>query len=565
MARTSRKGAALQTATIPAQRVWNTAVYARLSSEDSGRKGADTIDTQIELVVSYISERPHLSLCGTYVDNGSSGKDFDRPAWNRLMDDIRAGKVDAVAVKDLSRFGRNYIETCEMLEKIFPFMGVRFLSVNDGYDSEHEGGYSEGLIVALKNLVNDQYIKDISRKLSASHQARRERGEYTGAAPYGYKKSDSVKGRLEPDEETAPIVRQIFEWRAEGMGHYAICKRLDEMGVHTPIGRQREKYGIFNSDFYKASVWQPRAVKLMVRNRVYLGYLELGKIRQSISERKPYTIIPESEWHVVEGAHEPLVSRELWEKANAVEQAKRAEFFDTHQNNDYPSNLFRGFLVCGACGSKLVRMHRKRTNKNGTVYDKYSYKCPLRRQHDEAQQFPQVLYDVIYNAVLPIVAAQIKMAANLGAVIEKWHKRQGNPRAAIDADISRATRELETINNRLAGLYESFVDKLLSEREYVQVKDNYERQAESLRKKTEELSLRVAVITDVSASDNHWLAAARSFQNPEALTREMLEAIVERITVSGRNDVRVAWKFRDEFAALEECAGYSTKTGKEGA
>jgi len=145
MARTSRKGNARQSTITPSQRIWHTAVYARLSLEDSGRKGADTIDTQIELVRSYVEQRNYLLLEDTYIDNGASGKDFDRPAWNRLMDEIRAGHIDCVCVKDLSRFSRNYIETCEFLEKIFPFMGVRFISVNDGYDNQTPGDNNRGL------------------------------------------------------------------------------------------------------------------------------------------------------------------------------------------------------------------------------------------------------------------------------------------------------------------------------------------------------------------------------------------------------------------------------------
>ena len=162
MARTSRKGNAKVQVAL-AEKKWSTAIYARLSVEDSGRKGADTIETQIELIHSYVSDRNYLEIYDTYIDNGESGKDFDRPAWNRMMDDIRSGKVNCVAVKDLSRFGRNYIETCEMLEKIFPFMGVRFISINDGYDSGADGSYSDTLIISLKNLVNDRYIMDISR------------------------------------------------------------------------------------------------------------------------------------------------------------------------------------------------------------------------------------------------------------------------------------------------------------------------------------------------------------------------------------------------------------------
>jgi len=200
MPRISRKGSITgQTITTAiTERVWNCAVYARLSLEDSGRKGADTIETQIELISSYVAKSSDLSLYNTFIDNGASGKDFERPAWSRLMDEIRAGRIDCIVVKDLSRFSRNYIETCEFLEKIFPFMGVRFVSINDGFDSHTSSNRNEGLIIALKFLVNNQYLKDTSRKISASIKARRERKEYIGThAPYGYQKSKAVKGKLE--------------------------------------------------------------------------------------------------------------------------------------------------------------------------------------------------------------------------------------------------------------------------------------------------------------------------------------------------------------------------------
>jgi DNA invertase Pin-like site-specific DNA recombinase/rubrerythrin len=556
MARTSRKSSARQAAAAPAERVWNCAVYARLSVEDSGRRGADSIDTQIELVTSYVSECSYLSLTDTYIDNGESGKDFDRPAWNRLMDDIRSGRIDCVAVKDLSRFGRNYIETCEFLEKIFPFMGVRFVSVNDGYDSGKDSGYSEGLIIALKNLMNDRHIKDISRKISASLEARRERGEYTGSfAPFGYSKSVSEKGRLVPDEETAPIVRQIFTWRSEGIGQAAICKRLDEMGILPPAGRLREKYGIHGGDYYKAKVWQPRAIKKMLQSRIYLGHLSQGKTRQALHENKGLQFIPASGWHITEDAHEPIVRLELWEAANAVCEARRKEFFEDRIQRDLPENIFKGFLVCGSCGTKLTRHACRKTNPSGKSYEYFYYACSLKRQHPVDEQFSMTRFDIIYDVVYPLVSQELVTAANLGAVIEKRSKQKAGPRTAVDSEISRSARELETINSRLAKLYEDYVDGLLNEHEYVCVKSGYEQRAESLREQMEALSKRAALIADVSASDNRWLRAALEFKNPTELTREMLEAIVERVEVSGPQSIKVVWKFRDEFALLEACAG----------
>jgi DNA invertase Pin-like site-specific DNA recombinase len=554
MARTSRKGAALQAA-IPAERVWNAAVYARLSLEDSGRKGADTIDTQIELVSSYVAQRPYLSLADTYVDNGESGKDFDRPAWNRLMDDIRGGRVDCVCVKDLSRFSRNYIETCEFLEKIFPFMGVRFVSVNDGYDNNNPDSRSEGLLVALKALVNDQYLRDISRKICSSVKARRERGAYTGSfAPFGYRKVDGQKGKLEPDEETAPIIREIFEWRAAGVSHLAICKRLDERGTLTPNERLRRERGIFRSDFFKATIWREATIKGMIRSRVYIGCLEQGKHEQRLYEHKPCTPVPESDWIITENAHEPIVSRELWEAANAVEAAARESHADCVRKGGEPENIFRGFTVCGICGAKIPRLHNKKTDVYGHHYEYYIYTCPLKRQHPAEPVYRSIRAEALYDAVFTPVAEELQRARNLGAIIEKRSKRQANPRAALDAEINRAARELETINQRLAKLYENYADKLLTEMEYIGLKAEYERRAESVRSRTEDLSRRAALVSDVSESNNRWLSAARAFQNPTELTREMLEAVVERIEVYDPGTVKIIYKYKDEFEMLKSCA-----------
>lgn len=554
MARTSRKGAARQT-TSPAERVWKTAVYARLSLEDSGRKGADTIETQIELVASYVAQRSYLSSVATYVDNGVSGKDFDRPAWNRLMDDIRAGRIDCVCVKDLSRFSRNYIETIEFLEKIFPFMGVRFVSVNDGYDSNTPGSKNEGLVIALKSLIHDQYLKDISRKTTSAYIARRERGEFTGAfAPFGYKKSKLIKGKLEPDEVTAPIVRDIFHWRAKGISQTEICKKLDAAGVPCPSNRLKETANVKGEGYYRANIWQPRAIKKMIASPVYLGHLAYGKTRQSLAEHKPLTTLPKSEWHIIENVHEPIVSRELWEAANAVEAERKAEFYGNRQRITLPENIFRGYLVCGFCGSKLVRSHNEKTNPSGKSYEYFHYYCTLHRIHTNEPNYKRVRLEAIYDVAFTLVAQKLKSAENLGAIIAKRAKQQANPRAVLDAEITRTSRELETLNQRLAGLYESYVDKKLTEMQYVGMRKIYEERAETLRRGINDLSHRAAVVGDVSVSDNRWLKAARDFQNPVELTPEMLEAIVDRIEVSGPDNIVVIWKYCDEFALLNAMA-----------
>jgi DNA invertase Pin-like site-specific DNA recombinase len=450
-------------------------------------------------------------------------------------------------------FGRNYIEACELLEKVFPFMGVRFISVNDGYDSELEGGHSEALILSLKNLVNDQYVREISRKVSTSLKVRRERGEHCGAfAPFGYVKSKTVKNKLEPDEETAPIVRDIFRWRAEGMGQSAICKRLDEMGVPCPSRLLMQRYNLKKDGYYKASVWQPKAIKRMIASRLYLGHLEQGKTRQALYEYKPLRQVPESEWHITENAHDPIVSVELWEAANDVSRENRAKYHDGLTYPNLPENLFKGFLVCGACGSKLARHHNKRTNPSGKQYEYFYYACSISRQHPE-RQFPMVRFENIYDAVLPAVAQRLALVENMGALIEKRAKSKENPHALLDAEIGRVTRELEDFSQKIAGLYEKYVVKDLSEREYCLIKDEYAARQNVLRDRIDALSRRAAVLTENANVDNRWLSATRAFVNPTELTREMLEAMVESIEVSGPTNIHVTWKFRDDFILLEAC------------
>lgn len=239
MARKSRFRAPVQEK--PKLRVYSTGAYVRLSVLDGPQCDSDSIENQEALVRAYVESDPSLSLFSVYSDNGETGVDFERDDFERLLDDIRAGKVDCVIVKDLSRFGRNYIEAGEYLEKIFPFMGVRFIAVNDGYDSIDPAA-SDSLSMHLKNLVNDVYARDISQKICPVLQEKQERGEFIGNwAAYGYLKSAEDKHRLVVDEETAPVVRDIFQWRLIGMDYQEIAKRLTELGIPSPSRYRFEK------------------------------------------------------------------------------------------------------------------------------------------------------------------------------------------------------------------------------------------------------------------------------------------------------------------------------------
>ena len=238
MARTKRKtNPVIPAAEVPVQtqKRYRAAAYARLSVEDSGRPGADTIEGQKALLTSFIESKPDMKLAALFCDNGRTGTDFDRPQFEKLMEEVRKGHIDCIVVKDLSRFGRNYKETGNYLERIFPFLGVRFIAVNDGFDTLTAQRGADGYLVPLKNLINEVYSKDISRKSGSALAAKQKNGDFIGAwAPYGYRKCPDDPHKLEPDETTAPVVRQIFQWRAEGMSVTRITKRLNDEGVPSP-------------------------------------------------------------------------------------------------------------------------------------------------------------------------------------------------------------------------------------------------------------------------------------------------------------------------------------------
>ena len=336
------------------------------------------------------------------------------------------------------------------------------------------------------------------------------------------------------------------------MSHYAICNWLNSSGIPCPSVVLRSKGKIQADNRNRSGIWLYRAIKQIIRNPLYLGHLVYGKSSQSLADNKPQVWQSEDDWVICENTHEPIVSRELWDRANAVEKERR-EIYASHLvgKATLPKNIFQGLLVCGHCNSTMQRSHSSRTRPNGKYSEYYYYSCINPHKHQEQQKQQPIRLEVIYDLVYPLVTDALQTASNLGAIIEKRAKQQVNPRATLDAEITRTSQELETVNQRIAGLYESYVDKLLSEMEYVNMKTVYENRAGALRQKIDHLSIQATTIVDVSKSNNQWLKATRDFQNPSELTREMLVAIVERIEVYSAERVVIVWKFKDEYALLE--------------
>ena len=554
MARKSRKNtdAVIET---PAQTssYFSTAIYIRLSIENSGKDDdGDSITNQISFCKAYLAEHTDLKLYDIYEDNGKKGTNFDRPEFKRMMDDIRGGKVKCVLVKDLSRFGRDYIEAGEYLEKIFPFMGVRFISITDGYDSLTCDDAEGALMIPLKNMINDVYAKDISRKIITSFRARQEKGEFLPAfAPYGYVKSKEVAYRYEIDQETAPYVRMIFEWKAEGVSHNEICKRLNDMGAVTPA-RRKVDIGIWRAEKYKHTVWHGRTIIDIMKNPTYTGCIVYGRIPKSLYEGIKMHRAPEEEWRYVPDAHEPIVSQELFDKVQKM-FADRAEKFKAKMDENAPlrelvTNHFKGKIYCGDCG-KRMRFVKPTDRRYPVDQDHAVYVCGgyLDSGYSRCSRH-SIRYPVVADAVLAAIIIQLELALKQEQLIRQMRGsvREKNLIDKYVGQINYLSQELKKTNSKREALFENFAEGILDEAEYQFAKKKYDEEAKEIEKKLTVEKAKKVQLDDILSLSNEWLMTIHKAENVIEIDAGLVKHLVSSVKIFEDNRVEVELNFGDQ-------------------
>ena len=542
MARKSRKNIeVLPPSQTPGVKVWRAGLYIRLSVEFNGNRG-DSLETQKQIMEAHLALCPDIEVVEVYTDNGISGQTFERPAFQRLLADVEAGKINCVAVKDLSRLGRSAIDSGYYVEKYFPLHGVRFLAINDQYDSEDENNGTGQIALPLKNLMNEAYALDISRKVRAQqHQAMRA-GEFIGSRPpYGYRKDPANCHRLLVNTDTAPVVRQIFRWAADGLALNRIVKRLNETGVLTPSHYLASIGLISNQKLIGSGKWQTRTVNKILTDAVYTGDMVQGKSRSV--KRKQTPTVPE-DWIVVKGTHEPLISRELFEQVQAI-RVQAAAKYTQNEKIPYSPNIFRGRIFCGHCGKSL---HRQKS------HNRYFFRCISNDRlgkgacSGDIRLLPE---KELFDAILTII--QKEAVAIIGAGCRL--KRSGSDaeqKAATEKEIARLQQEAERDRKYLISLYENYVSGILSKAEYTDLKTSYEQKIKATTVRTQQLSqqkenLEKKLKEYVEVSD--WLT---SLNGDVVLTGDLIERMVERIVVHSSQEISVHFKFKDEFREIIE-------------
>lgn len=553
MARKSRRQSVIeQKETVTQEKVFKTGLYVRLSIEDvRDRKDSDSIENQTYLLKQFVEERPFLQIYSIYTDNGEKGTNFDRPEFNRLMDDVKAGRVNCIVVKDLSRFGRDYLETGNYLEKIFPFLGVRFISINDNYDSFNPENSNEGLIISLKNLLNDVYTKDISKKIISTFRERQSKGEFLGAhVPYGYSRPNDGTYKLVIDEEAASVIRQIYQWKVEGLSDTAIARRLNDMGVPSP---SKYKYlkGEWKNARYNTNIWQRQTIKAITENEVYLGHKIYGKIQASLYEGKQKSRVPRDEWTIIENDHDPIIDQETFDIVHARRLDVYKEFTERLEQNKHfenTENIFKDIAICGDCKCKLVRRRRIKNNElsfyfSCTTYETNSgYKCT--RKH--------IVETDLYNAVYAAIRSQICMVASVDDILRKVNSSASyeNRKDNLANEIRKFKAQIERLTSLRSSLYDDYIEQLLTEQEYLYAKAKFEKDEDALKGRLNELLLQQKKYGQTYSYENRWLSSYRAFRDEKELTKEMVSALIETVELHGDRRIQINFKFKDEYEEL---------------
>lgn len=565
MARKSRKPSVSEMgmqATAQAKtgmKLYRTAVYARLSVEDSKNSDCDTIENQLSLVRSYVESKPYLRQTAEYIDNGVSGTRFDRPEFMRMVADMRAGEIDCIVVKDLSRLGRNYLEAGDYLEKIFPFFGVRFIAVTDGYDSINPNTADDGLIVPLKNLINEAYAKDMSKKVSTAIDIKQHQGKFIGCrAAYGYMKSPEDKNQLIVDREVSHIVVRIFECKAEGMGNASIAKMLNDEGIASPMRYKYEK-GLTKNRRYADSLWNDGTIATMIVNPVYIGDMEQGTQKEAMHMGIKKHRIKIEDRIYVPGTHEPVVSRELFDRVQKLIEERKQKYLDgkeKHNGIERKENKLDNILFCGDCGGRL-KLHSQIMERKGRVRVYYKYICPNSESYGE--QFckkKKIKMQDLEETVEAALRMHMRLFLDTKEVLQRLNKTAQAKQIKTDyrRQITDAKNRLERAQSMNSNLYNDYTDGLLSERDYLFAKQKYVKEAENLTQKLSKLAAMQTTYEAEYAGSQDFAKIMEQYAGFEELTSDIVHALVSRIVFFGEGRILIEYAFADELKAFVELA-----------
>ena len=523
--------------------------YIRLSDADDKRDAdgskvekneSDSISNQRMMIDEYLKNHPEIEVVGEKIDDGFSGILFDRPAFKEMMAAIEEGQVNCVITKDLSRLGREYVETGRYLRRIFPAYGVRFIAINDGIDTLKDSG--DDLTVSLRSIINDAYCRDISIKTRSALDAKRASGSFTGACPvYGYKKTDGIRNRLSIDEYPASVVENIFRMKINGYSAARIAVTLNERGVLSPMeykkdrGLPHPKGGFADIDGAK---WSATTIIRILSDETYTGALIQGKSWTPNYKLRQQVQKPEEEWHKTNDAHDAIISKSTFDLTQKIMRLDTR----TAPDND-KVYIFSGILICGCCGAQ---MSRKAVPYKNIKY--LYYFCPTGKKKgckDPVMLKEEALSDCVLNSV----KAHITNVAELETLISGLDAVRIAHGLAdkLKTQIAENDRKLEQIRAFKAGLYENMVSGNLSKDEYKSLKAKYTEDAATLNQANDLLNNEVEEVLSCKHERMVWMEHFKNFENIDRLDRKTVIHLIQSIRVLGKNEIEISFNYQFEY------------------
>jgi len=518
-----------------------TALYIRLSQEDDNIGESNSVKNQRDLLNDFVSGHPELSKSKLlyFIDDGHSGTNFNRPAVTDMLEQVRKGKIQSIVVKDFSRFGRNYIEVGGYLEQVFPFLGVRFLSVNDLFDSNNNQGRSAGLEVGFKTLIHDLYSKDLGVKSKTGKIAKTKRGEHTGGtAPFGYRKSKTVKNAWDIDEVAAVTIRRIFDLALEGLTVTEIAQALNAENVLTPLMHRKNNNThkeVIDNSVGGISYWKRENITRIVRDERYTGKNITGKMQKTAYGAVKTKLIPKSEWLIVQDAHKPIVTQEVFDKVQT-----KLGLINQRTLNRVNFSLFARKLFCGHCHHGLRRYSRSNPRPNSKYAPRYVCRSSIELGLENCLK-GMVLESYVTEVVLEALRVEISLAQAAKFQADKQGKVLTGEHEQLTVELKRLTNELERLKINKEQLFEDYVDGKLAKERYATAKaeqsDSIVNAEADIKRISTEITQREQIVQKITTYD-----VLKPFKGLKEVTPELM-ALIKRINVFADNRFEIDFAF----------------------
>lgn len=519
-------------------KVYKTAVYVRLSAEKDETRDRKTLINQRNFIKNFVDQQMDMEIYDIYMDDEISGTTFDRPEFERMMSDMRAGRINCIVVKDLSRLGRDYVETGNLVERVFPMMGVRFVAITDNYDSSKKDA---DLMVAVTNIANDLYAKDISKKIySCKHEAM-EKGIPAGNVAYGYKvvlDENKVRVVVE-DKEAADVVRWIFNEAEKGILQSVTAEKLNAEHILTP-SQYRVRNNKEKLEKLSGVKWTVDTLSQILKNEVYIGKYVTGKDRVCLYRHEKRHMTSKDEWNVFENHHTPLVTKEQF---YAVQKNKRKALKPAKKQT---VNMLKGKITCGCCGSS-IHIHPEKHAK--------VYMCTHRKRYgkDSCNCLP-VKVDDVYAAVLAVIKEQIQVFTDKESLLKEHHRdsRIVRQEQVYMEAVNKCVKEMDRLMELKSGLYADYTEELLDEKEYLQLNREYSQRIEKLKAQADEYRQAASQYESAEKTVAQLKAEMLKFKGKRKLTQEMVDLLVAQVHIYEDKNLEIVLNYEDELKRFAE-------------